>query len=230
MSALILFRSMRALMAAATVAAASVGIAHAQSAAPATTTSTAATTQTPSSMQVRQMQNGFVFAPEVRITKVNDRAATLVGASAGWQMDRTLFVGAAGYVLANRERDFEMQYGGALMKVSIGGSQTAGLTPGLFLGLGTATITRPLSEWGMPGGPGRPDPRTGRPSMVSGSTPVLLYDNIGVAEPQLNAFWNVNRWLRVEGGVGYRFVGAADVMQPHLRGASGSLSLQFGGH
>ncbi|MBM3780902.1 MAG: hypothetical protein FJW29_04375 [Acidobacteria bacterium] len=216
---------MRPLTAVAIIAAASVGLAHAQ---PATTATTAAA-QATSSMQVRQMHNGLVFAPEVRITTVNDRAATLVGASAGWQLDRTLFVGAAGYVLANRERDFELQYVGGLMKFSIGGTQTAGLTPGLFLGLGTATITRPLSEWGLPGGPGRPDPRTGRPSMASGSTPVLLYDNIGVAEPQLNAFWNVNRWLRVEGGVGYRFVGAADVVRPHLRGVSGSLSLQFGG-
>jgi hypothetical protein len=79
-------------------------------------------------------------------------------------------------------------------------------------------------------GPGRSDPRTGRPSALSGSTPVLLYDTIGVAEPQLNAFWNVNRWLRVEGAVGYRFVGAAEMMNRHLRGVSGTVSLQFGGH
>lgn len=227
MSAHVLLRRMRPLMAAALCAAATVGLAHAQQAAPATTTTAA---QATSSMQVRQMQNGFVFAPEVRLTTVNDRTATLVGASAGWQLDRTLFVGAAGYVLANRTRDFEMQYGGALMTFSVGGTQTAGLTPGIFLGLGTASITRPLSEWGMPGGPGRPDPRTGRPLLLPGATPVRLSDTIGVAEPRLNAFWNVNRWLRVDGGIGYRVIGATDVMQPHLRGVSGSLSLQFGGH
>ena len=168
MSAHVLLRRMRPLMAAALCAAATVGLAHAQQAAPATATATA---QATSSMQVRQMQNGFVFAPEVRLTTVNDRTATLVGASAGWQLDRTLFVGAAGYVLANRTRDFEMQYGGALMTFSVGGTQTAGLTPGIFLGLGTATITRPLSEWGMPGGMGRPAPRTGRPLMLPGRRP-----------------------------------------------------------
>lgn len=207
-----------------TFVAVSAGAALAQQTPPATSA-----TPPTSGMQVRQMQNGFVFAPEVRFTQVNDRSATLVGASAGWQMDRTLFVGAAGYVLANRERDFEMQYGGALVRFSIGGTRTAGLTPGVFLGVGTATISRPLSEWGM-SGPWRPDPRSGRPPVLSGATPVLLYDAIGVAEPQLAAFWNVNRWLRVEGGVGYRFVGAADRMNQHLRGASGTVSLQFGGH
>lgn len=217
-------RRVQAALVAVTFLTASAGAALAQQAPPASSAA-----QPTSGMQVRQMQSGFVFAPEVRFTQVNDRSATLVGASAGWQMDRTLFVGAAGYVLANRERDFEMQYGGALVKFSIGGTRTAGLAPGLFVGLGTATITRPLSEFGMYG-PWRPDPRPGRPSAVSGSTPVLLYDNIGVAEPQLNAFWNVNRWLRVEGGVGYRFVGAAEMMNRHLRGVSGSVSLQIGGH
>ena len=217
-------RRVQAALVAVTFLTVSAGAALAQQAPPASSAA-----QPASGMQVRQMQSGFVFAPEVRFTQVNDRSATLVGASAGWQMDRTLFVGAAGYVLANRERDFEMQYGGALVKFSIGGPRTAGLAPGLFVGLGTATITRPLSEFGMYG-PGRSDPRTGRPSALSGSTPVLLYDTIGVAEPQLNAFWNVNRWLRVEGGVGYRFVGAAEVMNRHLRGASGTVSLQVGGH
>jgi len=217
-------RRVQAALVAVTFLTASAGAALAQQAPPASSAA-----QPASGMQVRQMQSGFVFAPEVRFTQVNDRSATLVGASAGWQMDRTLFVGAAGYVLANRERDFEMQYGGALVKFSIGGTRTAGLAPGLFVGLGTATITRPLSEFGMDG-PWRPDPRPGRPSAVSDSTPVLLYDNIGVAEPQLNAFWNVNRWLRVEGGVGYRFVGAAEMMNRHLRGVSGSVSLQIGGH
>jgi hypothetical protein len=217
-------RRVQAALVAVSFLTASAGAALAQQAPPASSAA-----QPASGMQVRQMQSGFVFAPEVRFTQVNDRSATLVGGSAGWQMDRTLFVGAAGSVLANRARDFEMQYGGALVKFSIGGTRTAGLAPGLFVGLGTATITRPLSEFGMYG-PGRPDPRTGRPSALSGSTPVLLYDTIGVAEPQLNAFWNVNRWLRVEGGVGYRFVGAAEMMNRHLRGVSGTVSLQFGGH
>jgi hypothetical protein len=219
-------RRVQAALVAVTFLTVSAGAAQAQQAPPASSAA-----QPTSGMQVRQMQSGFVFAPEVRFTQVNDRSATLVGGSAGWQMDRTLFVGAAGYVLANRARDFEMQYGGALVKFSIGGTRTAGLAPGLFVGLGTATITRPLSEWGMmPMGPGGPGTRPSRGPALSGSTPVLLYDHIGVAEPQINAFWNVNRWLRVEGGVGYRFVGAAEVMNRHLRGVSGTVSLQVGGH
>lgn len=186
-----------------------------------------------SNMQVRQIQSGFVFAPEVRVTKINDRTATLVGAYGGWQTDRTFFVGLAGYALANRDRDFEMQYGGALVKWSIGGQQTAGLTPGLFLGVGTATLARPLSDWGWPQMPGRPDPRRGYgPSsmpMMPGAFPIRVQDEYGIAEPQVNAFWNINRWLRLDAGVGYRFIGGSELLAPHLRGISGSVALQVGG-
>jgi hypothetical protein len=36
--------------------------------------------------------------------------------------------------------------------------------------------------------------------------------------------------MRLDAGVGYRFIGAADVLGDELRGPSGSVAIQFGGH
>jgi hypothetical protein len=230
------FRLSGAVLALTVVASVTAPLASAQSA-PSTQSApssvTASAQPATSNMQVRQIQSGFVFAPEVRVTKINDRTATLVGAYGGWQTDRTFFVGLAGYALANRDRNFEMQYGGALVKWSIGGQQTAGLTPGLFLGVGTATVARTLSDWGWQGMPRRPDPRyefgpLTMPTMPE-AFPLRVHDEYGIAEPQVNAFWNINRWLRLDAGIGYRFIGGSELLAPHLRGISGSVALQVGG-
>jgi hypothetical protein len=35
--------------------------------------------------------------------------------------------------------------------------------------------------------------------------------------------------MRLDAGIGYRFIGAADVLGDELRGPSGSVAIQFGG-
>jgi hypothetical protein len=45
---------------------------------------------------VERIESGFVFAPEVRVTELDDRTSTLVGGYGGWLTDRTILVGAGG--------------------------------------------------------------------------------------------------------------------------------------
>lgn len=188
-----------------------------------------------SGLQITELENGFTFSPEVRFTKVNDRSATLVGASAGWTIDRTLFVGAAGYWLANRHDDFSMQHGGALVRWTIGGRRPVALSPGVFLGIGDATLARRYGDlFGTPRMPQHMDARFrmsrdvrfGQP--VTAETPVRVSDTYVVAEPQLNALWTVTPWMRLDAGVTYRFIGASEFLGHELRGPAGTVALHFG--
>jgi hypothetical protein len=77
-------------------------------------------------LQIEQIQSGFVVAPDVRFTDLNDRAATLAGVYGGWLTDRTLLIGGGAYWLANRADDFKMQYVGGLVRWTIGGDELRG--------------------------------------------------------------------------------------------------------
>lgn len=195
--------------------------------------------QTPSTggLQVTELENGFVVAPDVRFTTINDRSATLAGAYGGYEMDRTFFIGAAAYWLTNRDDDFKTQYGGGLVKWTFGGHRAVGVSTGAFVGVGSATLSRTYGDvFGVPAGitPNQRMLPNGRPltvsSRVTASTPVRIRDEFFVAEPQVNVLWRVAPWMRVDVGGGYRFIGASNLLQDQLRGASGSVALRFGGN
>ena len=194
-----------------------------------------------SSLQIQKLQSGFVIAPDAKFTEVNDRQATLVGGYAGWLTDRTFFLGAGGYVLANRDDDFRMQYGGGLARWTFFGDRAVAVSTGVFAGFGDATLARPYGEiFGMPRtaavsaaaqiGRGRPSgPRFGNTSTITAETPVRISEYFVMAEPQLNAVWTITPWLSLDAGVGYRFIGATDLLGDQLRGPSGSVAIRFGG-
>jgi hypothetical protein len=193
-----------------------------------------------SGLQIQHLQSGFVIAPDAKFTEVNDRQATLVGGYLGWLTDRTFFLGAGGYVLANRDDDFRMQYGGGLARWTFFGDRAVAVSTGLFAGFGDATLARPYGEvFGAPRttvtnasfqtGRGRTNsPRVGT-SLITTETPVRISDHFVMAEPQLNAVWTITPWLSLDAGVGYRFIGATDLLGDQLRGPSGSVAIRFGG-
>lgn len=192
-------------------------------------------------LQIQRLQSGFVIAPDAKFTEVNDRQATLVGGYLGWLSDRTFFIGAGGYVLANRDDDFRMQYGGGLARWTFFGDRAIAVSTGVFAGFGSATLARPFGDvFGTPPTPatttsfqtgrGRTSgPRPGT-SIITADTPVRINDHFVMAEPQVNAVWTITPWLSLDAGVGYRFIGATDLMGDQLRGPSGSVAIRFGGH
>ena len=222
------------IVAAALLAAALPSPTHAQSAAAPSSTS---------GLQITQMQSGLVVAPDVRFTEVNGKQATLAGGYLGWLTDRRLLIGGAGYVLANRNDDFQMQYGGGVVRWTFFADRPVAISTGVFAGFGTATLSRPYGDvFGVPRTVSMPTQTTaGRQtvptpsnrirfgaSAITASTPVRIHDDYTLAEPQLNIVWSITPWLRLDAGAGYRFVGNAELLNRQLRGASGSVALQFG--
>jgi hypothetical protein len=191
-----------------------------------------------SGFQIQEIDSGVVAAADARFTEINDRAATLVGGYVGWLTDRRLLVGGGGYWLANRDDDFKMQYGGGLVRWTFFADRKVGLSAGTFVGFGNATLARPYGELfdvlvGTRLG-GRADmPGLARRLVGNQAIPTdirfRLDETFVLAEPQITAVWSATPWMRVEAGVGYRFIGAADLLGDELRGPSGSIAIQFGG-
>lgn len=197
-----------------------------------------------SGLQISQVRSGLVAAPDLRVTEVNGKQATLAGGYLGWLTDKRLLVGGAGYVLANRTDDFQMQYGGGLVRWTFFADRPVAISTGILAGFGTATLSRPYGDiFGAPRTVATPTTntagrQTGMPSpsnrirfgasAITASTPVRIHDDYTLAEPQLNLVWSITPWLRLDAGAGYRFVGNAELLNRQLRGASGSIALQFG--
>ncbi len=70
----------------------------------------------PGQLTIERVEQGFVFAPDARVTEVNGETATLAGGYVGWMTDRTWLVGAGGYWLANQDDDLKMTYGGMVVE------------------------------------------------------------------------------------------------------------------
>lgn len=190
-----------------------------------------------SGLQISQVRSGLVAAPDIRVTEVNGKQATLAGGYLGWLTDKRLLIGGAGYVLANRADDFRMQYGGGLVRWTFFADRPVAISTGVFAGFGTATIARPYGDlFDLPTAPAASAPAGRGPNgrirfgtSPSADTPVRIHDDFTMAEPQLNIVWSITPWLRLDAGAGYRFIGNAHLTEQQLRGPSGSLALQFGG-
>ena len=188
----------------------------------------------PEPLRIEPMNSGFVIAPEAQFTEINGEFATLAGVHGGWVTDDTLFIGGAGYWLANRERDFKMQYFGGLGRWTIGGHRRLAVSAGALVGVGDATLSRPYGDLfgDRPASPSlrnvRGDGRTHSGSAITSATPVLVSDDFFITEPQVSALWRITGWMRLDAGVSYRLIGGADLLNDQLRGASGRIALQLG--
>jgi hypothetical protein len=202
-------------------------------------------------LTIERIQNGFLVAPDNKFTEIDGRYGNLLGFYAGYMMDRTLFIGAGGYWLTNGSHDREMGYGGGVFEWLVHGDRRFGLSARALIGGGSATLTStvtgvpvppypvpywggngPGGSWGA-GGPGWPDGGwpgnwpDGWPTRGTGF--LRTHDDFFVAEPQLDVSWKITGWIHLNAGGGYRFIAGTRDMDHRLRGASGSLSVQFGG-
>lgn len=194
-------------------------------------------------LTLEKIDSRFVVAPDVRFTQVNDRDATLAGATAGWLMDKTLMVGGGGYVLTNRDRDFKMAYGGLVVEYSQWGDRAVSFGLRGLVGAGTATLSDTFSvPFGdaMPMAPvsnARMTQSTrfgGRPGQASapGTTirdiTYVFDDTFFVFEPQLNVRVRLVDWLALEGGVGYRVIASENDVSSRLDGVAGTVGVRIG--
>ena len=195
------------------------------------------TTQNPpGAIIVERIQSGFLVAPDIKFTTVNDDFANLAGIYGGWLNDRRLLIGAGGSWLTNRARDFNMGYGGLVVSWLARTDRRVGFDVRTLIGGGTATVSGRLGDFfslpsrAAPVHFSRFRPPFRRPDRgVTEDTQIAVHDGFFVAEPQLDLLVKLTDRLRLTSGVGYRLIGGAERIDDRLRGVTGTIGLQIGG-
>jgi hypothetical protein len=189
-----------------------------------------------SQFTIERIQSGPVIAPDVKITEVNQRTATLVGAYGGWMTEHTILFGAGGYWLANASRDQEMWYFGPVVEWLVRGDRAISFGARGLVGGGSSTIGGTLADLfnGATSLPmiephGRSVVRRGDDGHLTGTSVVFVRDDFFIAEPQGVVSVRAADWLHIDVGAGYRFIAGAGSRDDRLRGVSGTISVQFGG-
>lgn len=173
-------------------------------------------------MIVERVHNGFLVAPDFKITEVDRQTSGLAGGYAGVVIDDHIFVGGGAYVLASRKRDREMAYGGVVLQWFGRGNERFGFSAKALLGGGRAESTSTVQ-------------RLDRGRLVRDR--FRTRQDFFVAEPEVGALVRLTRHLRLAAGAGYRFTGSARRRdgfldgrgRTNLNGAVGSIGLQIGG-
>jgi hypothetical protein len=195
------------------------------------------TTAPPSSgpLVIERVKSGWLIAPDVKVTEVDDETSTLAGAYGGWITDNTFLVGGGGYWLVNRSDDREMAYGGLVLEWLARTDRLLGFGVRGLIGGGVATLGTTVS--GFPRTPDGRGERGGRDardvSSRSGdrltTTRVAFEEGFVIAEPQVNLLVNFTDRLRLSVGIGYRLIGADDFADDRLSGTTGTIAVQWGG-
>ncbi len=168
-------------------------------------------------LTVERVHTPVVIAPDYKITDLNGTTGQLAGAYGGSVIDDVLFIGGAGYWLANGSRGEELGYGGLL--VGWVSPQWSGIRFGArgLVGAGAATLGR--------------DVRVARPvrfgAPAAGTVRVLARDDFFVFEPQADATFKLFPHTALSVGGGYRFTSLADALDGRLDGVTGSVGVQF---
>lgn len=193
---------------------------------------TAPVTQGP--MTVERLHNGFLIAPDVKLTEVDHTTSGLIGGSAGWVTDETFFIGGGGYWLANQSSTRKMAYGGLVVQWLARTDERVGFSVKGLLGAGGATTAETVTEVLYPPNfPFGPDGHmlTGdplmHPTLTTTTASVRVRQGFFVAEPEANLTVRLTKGVRLAGGVGYRAVSRDHRNGTQLSGATGSLGLQF---
>ena len=168
--------------------------------------------QSPSPIvQTTSTQDGFVFAPDVKITEINHETSTLVGAYGGWVFGGQFLIGAGGYWQANDTLGTHLTYGGPVLEWRFLPTNTVGVNLHGLIGGGYRYADA------------YPVPYAGRNSRYYGYPYYYHDDAFFVAEPEAQVVFRFGSAVRLQAGVGYRATSADG-----LNGASGSISVQFG--
>jgi hypothetical protein len=217
------------------------------------TPTTVAPAQTAGPLVLEQIHDGWMLAPDVKVTSVDNRTGELVGAYGGRVFDGSLMIGGAGYWLANDRHDSKLAYGGVVVgwqspefgRIRFG---ARGLVGG---GSGTLGIELPARVPIPPLGPGdirfgNTDPRvtdprattpaTGAPTAPTRPQPAPAIqsvrfvgrDDFFVVEPTASIGVRITSGIGLSCGIGYRQTTHGRFLGDRLSGPSANLSVQFG--
>jgi hypothetical protein len=152
----------------------------------------------------------WVAAPEVKVSRVNDRFAAVVGGYGGRLIANTFLIGAAGYWLASGDDRVKMRYGGVVIASRPRTDRRLAFGARALFGVGTheSWISHPAGAVHTRHGLG-----------------FYAVSGLVVAEPQLDLVWTGSDWFQFYGGIGYRLIGAAE--EDRLGGFNASLGVRF---
>lgn len=165
-------------------------------------------------------EDGFMIAPDYRVTDINHHTANLLGAYGGYVFGGQFLVGAGGYWQVDSTDGLRIAYGGPVFEWRVFPDKAVGLNlHGLIGGGWRYADDSYFANFGRP----RVDHR-GVPAGRYNTLPYGFYDDgFFVAEPEAQVVVRLGSWIRLQGGVGYRATSS-----DNTNGASGSVSVQFG--
>ena len=172
-------------------------------------------------------EDGFVFAPDFKITDIGHETGALVGAYAGYVFGGQFLVGAGGYWQANSPNGLRLAYGGPVVEWRIRRTETIGFNVHALIGAGEVYADHyyyPYPAYrdvriDVSGPHGTVHVDMGYPYMNGyGHSDVFF-----VAEPEAQIVVRFGSSARLQGGIGYRATS-----ENGLSGVSGSIGLQFG--
>jgi hypothetical protein len=176
-------------------------------------------------VRVAPSEDGFVFAPDFKVTDIGDEAGAMIGAYGGYVFGGQLLVGAGGYWQANSTNGLRLAYGGPVVEWRIRRTQTIGFNVHALIGAGELYADHYYYpayrnvRIDVVGPHGSVHVDTGYPYMNGyGHSDVFF-----VAEPEAQIVVRFGSSARLQGGIGYRATS-----RDGLSGVSGSIGLQFG--
>ena len=170
------------------------------------------------------VHNGWLIAPDAKVTEVDRRTSEIVGAYGGRIFDNTWIVGGAGYWMANPSHDRDLAYGGLVVQWLAWTSAPLGFSIKGLVGGGGTSLTQTITPVV------RPFDRDDRRDVITGrSVSIRTHQAFFVAEPEADLLIRLTRHMRLTVGAGYRVVAADRGGDSQLRGPVGTLGLQIGG-
>jgi hypothetical protein len=176
------------------------------------------------------MHNGFLIAPDVKVTKVNGKIGTLAGAYAGWIRDDRLFIGGGGYWRADGKKDTDgLGYGGLIVGWFFDPDRPVSVSAKTLVGLGQYS-------WSAEVPIGVPYCALPEKYLCSMTAPVdgnrfdrrfRFRNDFVVLEPEVDVQAKLGQRVRLSAGAGYRLIDGARGLDRVTRGATGSVSVQF---
>lgn len=167
-----------------------------------------------------EISHGGFGAPVVKFSSIRDQFAVLVGGRGGWIINHTLVLGGGGYGLANEvtgtksylgeEMLINFGYGGFEMEYIINSDKVLHATVYLLIGAGGVSH---------------------RSSYYYDDAWFGDSDEFFVCEPAVNAELNILSFMRINLGLGYRYINGIkdeNLTDADFSGLSGNLTFKFG--
>jgi hypothetical protein len=169
----------------------------------------------------RPSEDGFVFAPDFKITEMNHRTTGFAGFYGGVVFAGQVMIGGGAYFQLDDYPSEQMAYGGLVAEYRLFHDHPVHVTLHGLAGYGATNVAIYGHNQPYYGGYGYYGSCGYGYSYYYGCP----YDGFFIGEPEVQVAARLGQSARIVGGIGYRFT-SADFYK--LNGVLGSISVQFG--